>query len=236
MIKIKLEQFEGPLGLLLKLIQKERLDITKISLAKIADQYIEFIRSSSQIDPDSMADFLVVAARLLLLKSRALLPFLYPEEEEEVEELERQLKIYREFLEASLKLQKMLGKKKFMFSREFKRQAVLAGQKIFSPPRKLAVDDLRAVFADLLSRLRPSQPLDEETIEHKISIEEKIAEIQNLLLRRIEVSFSHLLQTARSKTEIIVSFLAILELTKQRQILLKQDSLFTDIKISRLNL
>ena len=74
MISFKLEQFTGPLGLLLQLIEREELDITQISLAKIADQYIDYIRNSNAINPDEMADFLVVAAKLLLIKSKVRYP------------------------------------------------------------------------------------------------------------------------------------------------------------------
>jgi len=87
MIDIKIDKFRGPLGLLLQIIENEELDITEVSLARIADQYVKYIRSSNDIDPDKMADFLVLAAKLLLIKSKALLPYLYPEEEEEIREI-----------------------------------------------------------------------------------------------------------------------------------------------------
>ena len=96
-MNFKIDKFEGPLGLLLQLIEKEEMDITEISLAKIADQYIEYIRSYKGIGPEEMADFLVVAAKLLLIKSRALLPFLKGEAEEEIQEFEHQLRMYKEF-------------------------------------------------------------------------------------------------------------------------------------------
>ena len=96
---IKIDKFQGPLGLLLQLIEKEELDITEVSLAKISDQYIDSIKNTKNIDPGETADFLVIAAKLLFIKSKALLPYLYPEEEnEEIEELESQLRMYKEFL------------------------------------------------------------------------------------------------------------------------------------------
>ena len=114
MVNFKLEKFEGPLSLLLKLIEQEELDITQVSLANVADQYVNYIRQSDHINPDEVADFLVVAAKLLLIKSRALLPYLYPEEEEDIEELQQQLRMYQEFVKASKGINLMLGKKKFM--------------------------------------------------------------------------------------------------------------------------
>lgn len=137
MIDIKIEKFQGPLNLLLQLIEKEEMDIAEVSLAKIADQYIEYIKITDKISPDDMADFLVVAARLLLIKSKALLPYLCAgEEEEEIKELENQLKMYKEFLEAAKGVDFLLGKKKFMFGREFNRKLILNNLNFFSPPRK----------------------------------------------------------------------------------------------------
>ena len=234
MINFQLEKFTGPLGLLLQLIEREELDITEICLAKIADQYIDYIKTSGRIDPNEMADFLVVAARLLLIKSRALLPYLCPEEEKEIEELEMQLKMYKEFIEAAKKIDKILGKKKFMFAREFNRQAILAGAKLFYPPARLAAGDMAAVFSDILIRIRPAQELEEETLEHKVTIEEKIMAIQNMLIERIRTSFSRIMAEANSKTEIIVSFLAMLELIKQREIVVTQGALFEEIEINKI--
>ncbi|MCU0679560.1 MAG: segregation/condensation protein A [Planctomycetes bacterium] len=233
MINFRLEKFTGPLGLLLQLIEREELDITQISLAKIADQYIDYIRTRGAINPDEMADFLVVAAKLLLIKSKALLPYLYPEEEQEIAELEDQLKMYKEFLEAARKIQAMLGKRKFMYAREWNRQTILAGSQIFSPPQHLAAPTLAMVFKDIIGRLKPAEKLEEEVLARKINIEEKIMYIQELLLERIKVSFNKVLATAQDKTEIIVSFLAMLELMRQRIVVLEQNELFEEIIITK---
>lgn len=233
MLDIKINSFQGPLGLLLQLIEKEEMDITQVSLAKIADQYIEYINNSQNINPDEMADFLVVAARLLLIKSKALLPYLYPEEEEEIEELERQLRMYKEFIEAMTKIEKMIGKKKFMFAREFNRKAVLANINLFSPPKELKADDLKMIFSDLLGRIKPPEKLDEEKLEYKVNIEDKIRAIKDMLVQRMDFNFARIIKDAKSKTEMIVSFLAMLELIKQRDITVIQDKLFDEILISK---
>jgi segregation and condensation protein A len=228
----KLEQFEGPLGLLLSLIEKEEMDITQVSLARVADQYIDFIKSRENINPDEMADFLVVAAKLLLIKSKALLPFLYPEEEKEIEEFEEQLKMYQEFLEATKKIEMIIGKKKFMFPREFNRKAILANMKVFSPPKSLTKETMLMIFDDIVNHISAPEKLDEEKLERKISIEEKILFIQKNLIERIKMNFSNLIKDAKTKTEAIVSFLALLELVKQREIFAEQDELFQDILIT----
>lgn len=229
----RLEKFEGPLRLLLELIEREELDITEVSLQKVADQYLDYIKRSNAIDPEEMADFLVVAARLLLIKSRALLPYLAPEEEAEIEDFERQLRMYKEFLEAAKKIQAMIGQKRMMFTREFNRQAVVASARLFSPPKKLKADDLVAVMSDIITRLRPAEKLGEHTLTHKIRIEDKIAHIENMLLTRLKFTFQNLMSAANSKTEVIVSFLALLELVKQRTLVVEQSDLFCEIMIER---
>lgn len=233
MINFKLEKFEGPLSLLLQLIEKEELDITQISLAKIADQYIEYIRVSPNITPENMADFLVVATRLLLIKSRALLPFLYPEEEKEIEELELQLKMYKEYVEAMKKINKMIGKQHFMFAREFNRKAILAGAHLFSPPKTLTIEEMVMIMHDVITRLEPWEKLEERTIDDLVKIEDKILAIQRMLVDRIKLSFNKVMAEAKSKTEIIVSFLAILELMRQKEIMIDQEELFSEIMISK---
>lgn len=233
-MNIKTEKFEGPLGLLLQLIEKEEMDITEISLSKIADQYIEKIRSNQAIRPEEMADFLVVAAKLLLIKSKALLPYLYPEEKEEIEEFTQQLRMYKEFLDASKKIEKLIGKKKFMFPREFNRQAILASINFFSPPKNITAGNLAEIFAEIISRVKPVEELEERALEKTVNIEEKILAIQQLLVNRIKFNFEHILENAENKTEIIVSFLAMLELIKQRDIIVVQDDLFGTMEINKL--
>jgi len=235
MLNIKLEKFEGPLALLLQLIEKEEMDVTQVSLANVADQYVSYIRKSKNIIPEEMADFLVVAARLLLIKSKALLPYLYPEEEEDIQDFENQLKMYQEFLAATKKIEKILGKKKFMFAREFNRKAALSQINLFSPPKNIKVKDIKNIFSDLLFRLRPEEKLEEKTLDHKINIEDQIIFIQNSLLNRIKMSFDSIIREAKNKTEIVVSFLAVLELMRQREIILKQDGLFTEILIEKIS-
>jgi len=233
-VNIKIEKFEGPLSLLLKLIEQEELDITKISLASIADEYVELVKSSKVIDPEEIADFLVIAARLLYLKSKALLPYLYVEEDEEdANELEQQLRLYKEFLDATKVVEKMLGSKKFMYVREFNRKVILNKIKSFSPPKNLKQEDLKNVFEEFLTRMKPPEKLKEQVMERKISLEEKILSIQKILLNKIRVSFTKIMNEAESKSEIIVSFLAMLELMRQREVMLTQNEMFGEIIIEK---
>jgi len=238
MYNIKTDKFEGPLGLLLKLIEKEEMDITKVSLAKIADQYISYIKSSPKINPESMADFLVIASKLLLIKSKALLPYLCPEEDEEIEEFALQLKMYKEFLEATKSVESMIKAKKFMFIREFNKKTSLslagADLNLFSPPKKLVKNDLRLVFREIINNIKPpEEKLQEKELESQISIDDKILELQKLLISKLKISFSKILRNTKSKTEVIVSFLAMLELIKQREVRAEQYGLFKEIVLNR---
>jgi len=238
MIQIKTEKFQGPLELLLQLIEKEELDITEVSLAQVADQYITYIQEKEIADPELTADFLVIASKLLYIKSKALLPYLYTDEdEEELSDLEDQLKMYKEFLEATKKIEKMIGKKKFMFSREFNRKLIINTDDFFSPPKKITKIDLQNVFKNILEKIKPvEKELEEKKLETKVNIEDKISSIKEMLLTKIKFSFNKILKQAQNKTEVIVSFLAVLELAKQRQITLDQEVLFSEITIFKAKL
>ncbi len=232
---LKLEQFEGPLALLVKLIDKAELDITQVSLAKVADQYIAHLKALVNLDPEEMADFLVVASRLLLIKSKALLPYLLPEEEEAIEDLEEQLRMYKEFLEATKRIETMIAGKKFMFVREFNRKAIVANLHIFAPPAKLTAAGLGAIMKEIISNIAPPQaPLEEKSVAASLSIEDKIAQLVDTVARKVRSRFSEFLSGATSKVEIVVSFLAMLELIKQRTISADQANLFDEIEIMKL--
>jgi len=237
MMEFTTEKFSGPLGLLLSLIESEELDITEVNLAKIADEYVSYIRQATSINPEELADFLVVAAKLLFIKSKALLPYLYAdEEEEELNDLEKQLRMYKEFIVASQKVQTIINQKNFLFLPPvMKNRRAQFNLPLFSPPPKVTAsilhDKFLQIIAGLEKQLEPK--LAEETLEPKISIEEKIVLIKNLLLDRLKVNFSKLLAAAPTKTEVIVSFLAILELAKQRELIFEQEELFSDIHLSK---
>ena len=229
---VKLEKFAGPLALLLKMIEQEELDITKISLANIADQYIAYIRSG-EIDPEHVADFLVVASKLLLIKSRTLLPYLALEPDEEIEEFEEQLRMYKEFLLATKNVEKIIKQKRFMYAREFDKKFILASQQGFTPPKKLTAQDLALSFRNIIERLKPTLRLEQDTVQDEINIEEKIIEINKLLNQKIKLVFSQFIALAKDRTELVVFFLAILELMKQHNIVINQAELFGEIEINK---
>lgn len=228
--RIKIEQFEGPLDLLLQLIEQEEMDISEVSLANVTEQYLEYINADASISVDELADFLVVAAKLLLIKSRILLPQLQVDDEEDGIDLEQQLKIYREFYDASRGLHKMILKKKFLFPRE---RTVVRVENVFNPPKSLTTDRLRDLFRGVLNALEPWVNLPREIVVKTISIKERIVNIQQLITQQVNTSFRELLKDTKNKTEVIVTFLALLELVKQRSVAVVQEGIFDDIVVKR---
>jgi segregation and condensation protein A len=240
---INIEKFSGPLGLLLSMIESEEMDITEISLAKIADDYVEYVKAAEDIDSEEMADFLLIAAKLLFIKSKALLPYLYTkEDEEESDDLEKQLKMYKEFIQASQKIKDIIALGKKIFIPPLGKSRRLQNSvPVFSPPAKLTKEIIHDKYAALLKLLedelkkREEIKLSSTTLEPKISIDDKIASIRKMILEKVKISFTKLLQSAETRTEVIVSFLAVLELAKQKELSFEQDGLFSEIMIKKFN-
>lgn len=230
MYTIKIEKFEGPLDLLLQLIEGEEMNISEISLAHIADEYILHLERIENLNPTEMADFLVIAAKLLWIKSKTLLPAL-GEEENDGYDLANQLKIYKEYRDASLTIHKMILKKRFTFVRE--RPPIAAGEIFFNPPAWLTKEKLVGVLREILSDLEPIVRLPRGIVKSTVSIGEKIQHLKDLIREKIEVKFHHLIAKAKNKVEVIVNFLAVLELLKQRHIVVTQEKMFGDINIKK---
>lgn len=230
MYQIKLEKFEGPLELLLELIKKEKLSITELSLAKVADEYLEFVRNNQNITLESLADFLDVASRLILIKSRALLPTLKfsDEEEEEIADLAYRLEEYGKFKEIFSKVGKIWKNNRSCFSREPFQETEVS----FSPPENLNVFDLKKCFLSVLAEIPVIEKLQEEIVNEVITLEERINELENILRNKAEISFFELTQKSLDKIDVIVSFLAMLEMAKQRIAIIQQENSFEDIRIT----
>ena len=227
--QIKVEQFEGPMDLLLQMTEDQKLDITRVSLAKIADQYLEYISSAQNITLEHLADFLSIASKLILIKSKALLPLLEFTEEEEAEimDLEHQLAEYKKFKEAAKNIAILYNCPKQSFSREgFSGRSV-----VFFPPENITVDDLKKTFLKILGEIPILEKLEEEMVREVLTLEEKIVHLQNTLKEKVQTSFSEIVSSAKDKVEIIVSFLAMLELIKQKLIHVEQGELFSEIKL-----
>jgi len=231
MYRIKIEQFEGPLDLLLQLIEEQKMDITQVALSKVTEQYIAILDENKDIPPEELADFLLVAAKLLLIKSKALLPYLSPEEEDLGSELESQLKMYQLFYEVSKVIHKMILKKRFCYFRETSHLVT----PIFVPPENIGTQDLCRFFNLILKNIEPIIEIPREALHRTISIREKINQIKDFILKSEAMNFKNLIAQAKSKTEIIVTFLALLELVKQRDIAVVQENIFSEITIKKIN-
>lgn len=225
----KLEQFEGPLDFLLQLIEQEELDVTTIALAQVCEQYVTHLRTVQDRSPEELADFLRVAVQLLYLKSRLLVPGLAPAEVEDTTGLTAQLKLYREFLEASHAVNALLGQRRTMYARD--RSPVLT--RTFVPPPRVTQDTLHEVLRRIVAELEPIVRIPQAVIGRIISIEERVAEIRQLLVDQPTATFEDVLRGRRSREEVIVSFLALLELVKQRTIAVTQEGRFGGIAIER---
>jgi len=226
-----MEKFEGPLDLLLQLIEREELSISEISLSKIADQYLESLKAVVERDPDELADFLVVAAKLLLIKSRELLPSAAPLEEDGPS-LETQLKMYKIFWEAAQKLGALIKKKRRIYFRD-KLPASIAPR--FAPPPSVTMEKMHAVFLDVLVKITPIIKYPEERMKKVVSIQEKIDRIRGLMDKTPTMRFHEILDGSSDKTEVVVNFLALLELVRSRVVNAEQSEEFGEIVISRLN-
>lgn len=230
--RVSQEQFEGPLDMLVELIEKERLSISQISLAKIADEYLQYIKSLTGRDKEELAEFLLVAAYLLLLKSRALLPKTAypPEEEKSLEELKQRLKEYKKFRALGILLKTLESEKKMIITRE----PWIGQTRVFHPPSNLVVGTIVDACSRLLASFPKEEILAEERIRKIISLEEKINHIKAFLNEALERTFSEITKGAREKTEIIVSFLALLELTRQKFLDAHQKNPFEDIVVKKI--
>lgn len=231
-MEIKVDNFEGPLDLLLHLIEEEKLDVTTVSLLQVAEQYIAYLDTLPIKQPDLLADFLLIAAKLLVLKSRALLPELFMEDDESFSDLEQQLKMYKKYLEASKEIERLVARKRYGYGRpEYARPVGLE----FVAPKSLNQGKLKQVMEAIVGELDAWTRLPKKSLERLISIKEKIEEIRQTLKEKGALKWRELVDKATSRTEIVVSFLGLLELNKQKQLALEQEEIFGEIIIKNIN-
>jgi segregation and condensation protein A len=231
MTTYQLEQFQGPLDLLLQMIQKEELDISQISLATVAEQFVSYIQENPDgISGEELTDFLVVATQLLLIKSQLLLPDVEVEDELSPDALATQLKLYRRFVDIAKALEEKISQHKFSYSRKKQR---LQMEIRFSPPPALQAQEMEVIMENVIKRLQPIVILPESVMEKTVTLHEKMVQIQSIIKNAKGLSFRQLLNNSESKIEKIISFLALLELVKQQEVSAAQDKPFEDILINR---
>lgn len=229
--KVKLDIFEGPLDLLLYLIKKNEINIYDIPIAKLLDQYLEYLKLMKLLDLNVAGEFIVMAATLLQIKSKMLLP---PEEKPSEEELEepdprvelvKRLLEYKKFKEAALLLRQKEEYRKQHFVRI---QKDMAQEDVYFEANLF---DLITAFTKALKDV--PKDLFLEVIKDEFTVEEKVHDILHYLLDKPNIALSDLFKRAKNKFEIIAMFLAILELIRLKEIIVLQKELFGEIKIMR---
>jgi segregation and condensation protein A len=233
--KLKLDMFEGPLDLLLYLIKKNDIDICDIPIAEITEQYLEYIEMMKMLDLDAIGDFLVMAATLMHIKSKMLLPpdpsEVQPEEEDPRDELVKRLQEYKVFKEIAEKLrEKELTRQDF-----FPRQVDEEKRKEMEDEAvevyfEASLFDLINAFTKALGKFQEKTVY--EVTREEFTVEQKIHDVLHLLLDRQVIMLNDLFVSARSRMEVIVSFMAVLELIRLKEILVAQKRLFSDIVIT----
>lgn len=229
---VKIEKFEGPLDLLLHLIKESKLDIQEIKLSEITGQYLDYLNSIDLINLENAADFLEVAATLIEIKSKKLLPRVEEVEEDEEDPetlLKRRLEEYKLFKDASERLKEIEDVNKF-----YKAPDKEAGNYRIVL-KQMNIDNLLKAFSLLLIKTQENSVVhNEKTIERdRFTVEEKIFEIKTLLVSQEKISFNTLVSSDFSRSEIINLFLALLELLKRQYITVSQEENYGEIKIFR---
>ena len=226
--ELKTNQFAGPIEKLLELIEGKKLDITAISLSEVTADFLNYLRSLTEIPPAILADFIVVATRLILIKSKALLPELplTEEEEEDIKDLEARLLIYKEFKNAGGNIAILWKKQSISWSRELFGNRNIS---VFYPPEDISVKKIRASLESMLKALEAIQ-LREKGLTRStiISVEQKMDELLGHLAGKERSEFGELV---KNREEAIALFLAILHLLKDRLIEIEQSGNFYDIII-----
>jgi len=231
--KVKLEVFEGPLDLLLYLIKKSEVDIYNIPISEVTSQYLEYLDLFKMMDLNIAGDFLVMASTLMHIKSKMLLPNeelgddILEEEEDPREELVNKLLEYRKFKDAASRLKQMEDTKLQTFTR--KTQVDLKADVTVHFEANLF--DLINVFKRVMEDV--PKEMFEEVIKDEVTVEEKTHELLHMLKEKTKLQFSKLLKNAKSKLEIIATFLSILELIRLQEVLVYQTQDFGEIEIVR---
>jgi segregation and condensation protein A len=234
--KVKFEVFEGPLDLLLYLIKKEEVDIYEVNLTRLATQFIEYVETMRSLDLEVAGEFLVMAATLMYIKSRELLPVdqqIQVEGEEEGDdprwELIRQLVEYKKFKDAASQLALLEARQEAVFPRapvklEFESDA--------SSRNEASIFDLLNAVSSVLQRFN-RRPDQRDIFEDKWSVSQKIEQLMRALNEVSRLKFSELFAGVTSRSEVVVTFLALLELIRLKQVMAVQNEAFGEIEICR---
>lgn len=230
--KVRLDVFEGPLDLLLYLIKRDELDIYNIPIEHVTRQYMQYLETMQMLDLNIAGEFLVMAATLMMIKSRMLLPVeerpeLEPEEEDPRWDLVRQLVEYKKFKDAALHLELLALRREDVFAREG--EHVQLGAEPDVALQDVSIFDLISAFNEALKKA-PKESVA-ELFSDRYTVADKIDELTRLLRERTSVGLGEMLRRMRHRYEMVCTFLAVLELIRLKQIRARQEVVFGDIEL-----
>jgi segregation and condensation protein A len=230
LLSIKTQAFEGPLDLLLDLVERRKFLINDISLAAVTDEFLEKVRLMQELSLPNTAQFVALAATLLLIKSKSLLPVLSltQEEEEGIDDLELRLRRYQMYRDIAKDIEVLFGKN---VARE--RQFVQNEEPLFVTDKWTTLQGLSSVIDEVVQNLPKKEFKPKVQVRKVISLEEMIDRLHKRIEECVKLSFRELVQDAEERAHVIVGFLAILESVKQGSILVAQLNRFDDIHIER---
>lgn len=226
---IKTQAFEGPLDLLLDLIEKRKLFINDISLAKVTDDFIAHVRQFDKLPMGESAHFILIASTLLLIKSKSLLPELSLTEEEQgdIRDLETRLKVYKRIKEASIHIQRLFGAE-MIFPQSTSRKL----DPVFAPAPEFTLEKALQILKDLAQRIPKKEALPKHVVSKVISLEDMIGTLTTRIQSSLRISFRQFANEHKGeKVNVIVSFLAMLELVKEGVVHVTQERHFDDIQM-----
>ena len=231
-LTFKLENFSGPLDLLLALIKKSKLEIEDIEISKLTEQYLEVMKDISTVDLEIASEFIEYAAILIEIKSKKLLPKVVDNELDEEDSeyiLKLRLREYQMFKEVNEKLKDLESNDKF-----YKQPEKEAG-KVKVIVKDMQLEQLLDAFVGIMHKVNKIEKSKEskEIAKELFTVEQKISTIKDCLISRKNIKFSELFLESSSKEEVITTFMALLELIKMQFIRVKQDDIFTDIQIEK---
>lgn len=224
---IKTDRFEGPLELLLELVEKRKLLINDISLAEVTDEYMRTVADMQERSLPHTAQFVALAATLLLIKSKSLLPVLEltEEEHERIDDLEAMLAHYQIYRDAGLIIAREFGATP-LFERMY-----IPGEPLFTPDQHCSSEELHKALRGILNELPKPKTVPKVKVKPTITLEEMIDRLHRRVQRQFRTMFSELHQHEVERKTIVVAFLAVLELCKQGSVIVKQEQHFTDFTI-----
>lgn len=231
-LSFKLENFSGPLDLLLALIRKSKLEIEDVEISKLTEQYLEVMKDISTVDMEVASEFIEYAAILIEIKSKKLLPKTSIEDEDPEDSeymLKLRLREYQMFKEANEKLKELESNDKFY------KQPEKEANKVRVVIKDMNLDLLLDAFVGIMHKVNKKEKSKEskEIAKELFTVEQKISTIKDCLISRKNINFSELFLESTSKEEVITTFMALLELIKMQFIRVKQDEIFTDIQIEK---